>query len=162
MRIGSLCSGSLGFDLAIQKVFGGRLVWVADSDRHAAEVLQIRAPDVPNLGDITQVDWSTVPAVDVVTAGYPCQPFSVAGLRRGENDPRHLWPYVRDAIRTLRPRFTVLENVPGHLKLGFSRVLADLAEDGLHARWVSVRACDIGAPHRRERIFALVTDPSRP
>ncbi|WP_141695370.1 DNA cytosine methyltransferase, partial [Klebsiella pneumoniae] len=92
--------------------------------------------------------------------GSPCQPFSHAGQRKGTNDERHIWPYVREAIRRVRPRYTVLENVAGHRSLGFDRVLGDLAEDGLHVRWTSIRASDIGAPHQRERVFLFVTDPA--
>lgn len=162
MRIASLCSGILGLDMAVEKVFAGRLTWVADNDPFAAELLAQRRPDVPNLGDITNLDFTQVPPVDILAAGYPCQPFSLAGLKLGEDDPRHLWPHVRRAIRDLRPRITILENVTGHLTRGFAEVLADLAEDGLHARWTVVRAADTGAPHRRERLFAVVTNPDGP
>jgi len=90
----------------------------------------------------------------------PCQPFSNAGRREGTNDERHLWPHVREAIRYLRPRYTFLENVRGHLSLGFDTVLRDLTEDGLTARWTTLRAADVGAPHNRERLFILVADPN--
>ena len=113
-----------------------------------------------NLGDITTVDWSTVEPVDLLTAGYPCQPFSTAGRRKGTDDERHLWPHVADAVRVLRPRRAFLENVAGHLSLGFDVVLADLAALGYSVRWGCVRASDAGAPHRRERLFILATDPS--
>lgn len=89
----------------------------------------------------------------------PCQPFSTAGKRKGTDDERHLWPYVRDAIRALRPRLVVLENVRGHLSLGFDAVLADLAAVGMSARWGVVRASDAGAPHGRARLF-IVAWPS--
>ncbi|GAB4588695.1 hypothetical protein Ntsu_65270 [Nocardia sp. IFM 10818] len=142
-------------------MFAGRLTWVADNDPHASKLLYRYHPEIPNLGDITQIDWSQVAPVDILTAGYPCQPFSVAGLHKGENDPRHLWPYVRTAIAHLRPRYAVLENVPGHVRRGFSEVLGDLAEIGFDARWACVPAADVGAPHRRERLFILATDASR-
>lgn len=91
---------------------------------------------------------------------HNCQPFSAAGQRKGADDERHLWPHVREAIRHLRPRIALLENVAGHRSLGFDRVLGDCAEDGLSVRWVSLRASDIGAPHGRERLFFVVTDPA--
>ena len=156
MRIGSLCTGYSGLDMAVEAVYGGDLAWASDIDKGACKVLAHRYPDVPNIGDMTAVDWSTVEPVDVMCAGYPCQPFSYAGQRKGANDERHLWPAVREAIRRVRPRVTVLENVAGHRTLGFDRVLGDLAEDGLHVRWTSVRASDVGAPHRRERLFIVV------
>jgi len=90
-----------------------------------------------------------------LTGGYPCQPFSQAGHRKGAEDERHLWPHVRDAISALGPRVTVLENLRGHLTLGFADVLVDLADLGLSARWGVVRASDAGAPHGRARLFII-------
>lgn len=139
-------------------MFGGELVWVADNDPHASKLLAHYHPEIPNLGDITQLDWAAVPPVDVLTAGYPCQPFSQAGLQQGEHDPRHLWPYVKEALIRLRPRYAVLENVPGHLLRGFGEVLADLAEIGFDADWTCLPASAVGAPHRRERLFIIATD----
>ncbi|AOQ28524.1 DNA methyltransferase [Mycobacterium phage WillSterrel] len=159
MRIGSICSGAAGLDLAVEQVFGAHTVWHCEVDTAASKVLAHRYPDIPNHGDITAIDWDTVEPVDILCGGYPCQPFSHAGQRKGTNDERHIWPYVREAIRRVRPRYTVLENVAGHRSLGFDRVLGDLAEDGLHVRWTSIRASDIGAPHQRDRLFVVVTDP---
>jgi DNA (cytosine-5)-methyltransferase 1 len=151
MKVGSLFTGYGGLDLAV----GGELAWYAEIEPAACQVLEAHHPGVPNLGDITQIDWSTVPPVDIITGGYPCQPFSSAGLRKGKDDERHLWPFVRDAIRTLGPRYAILENVRGHLTLGFADVLADLAQIGWDAEWAVVAAADIGAPHLRERIFIV-------
>ncbi|WP_378734952.1 DNA cytosine methyltransferase [Nocardia brasiliensis] len=160
LRIGSLCSGYLGLDMALESELADtELVWVADIERNAIRLLEHHVPDVRNLGNIKEVDWHSVPSIDILTAGYPCQPFSTSGLRKGEDDPRHLWPYIYQAIRVLRPRLTLLENVAGHRSKGFDTVLGDLAEIGLSAQWVSVRASDIGAPHRRDRLFIAVTDP---
>ena len=157
IRIGSLCTGYGGLDHAVQAVLGGEIAWVSDIDPGACKILAHRYPGVPNIGDMTTVDWSAVGRVDVLTAGYPCQPFSHAGKRKGTKDVRHLWPHVREAIRILRPRLTVLENVAGHRSLGFDRVLGDMAEDGLHVRWASLRAADIGLCHGRERVFISAT-----
>lgn len=149
-------SGAGGLDLAALELFrGSSMAWHAEIDPGASKALAHHWPDVPNLGDVSAVDWSAVEPIDVLTGGYPCQPFSSAGKRKGSNDERHLWPYVREAIRHLRPRFTLLENVAGHRSLGFDRVLGDMATDGLHAAWCSVRASDVGAAHRRERLFIL-------
>lgn len=162
MRVGSLFTGYGGLDLAVQSVFpGARTVWCVESDRHPAAVLARQFPGVPNYGDVTTVDWSTVEPVDVITAGWPCQPFSVAGRRKGGDDDRHLWPYVVDAVRVLRPRHLIGENVAGHLSLGFDRVLADLAALGFDAEWGTVRASDAGAAHRRDRLFIVATDAAR-
>lgn len=157
MKIGSLCTGYGGLDQALN----GDLVWVSDIDRYANTFLEHRHPNVPNLGDLTAIDWSNVEPVDIITAGYPCQPFSVAGRRKGTNDERHIWPHIANAIRVLRPRYAFFENVAGHVSLGLADVLADLAEAGFDAEWTTVRASDVGAPHRRERLFILATDAPR-
>jgi len=158
IRIGSLFSGYGGLDMAVQSVYGGHVVWYSEIDKHASTILAAHYPGVLNLGDIKAVNWADVPPVDILTGGYPCQPFSHAGSRKGKEDERHLWPYVRDAIAALRPVVTVLENVDGHRSLGFAEVLGDIAEMGMSARWGVVRAADAGAPHGRKRIFILVTD----
>ena len=155
--IGSLCTGYGGLDLAVEAVvMGARTVWTAEFDKQAAKVTAARWP-VPNLGDITKVDWGEVAPVDILTAGYPCQPFSYAGARRGTADPRHIWPNIIEAVRHLGPSLVCLENVPGHLTRGFGDVLGSLAEAGYDARWTCVRAADIGAPHKRERVFIVAT-----
>jgi len=160
MKLGSLFSGAGGLDRAVTEVFGGKVAWHSEVDAAASKVLAHRFPDVPNLGDVTAIDWDTVTPVDVMCGGYPCQPFSAAGQRKGTEDERHLWPHFAEAIRRVRPRFVVLENVAGHRSMGFGSVLGDLAEAGYDAQWCSVRASDVGAPHRRERIFVLATDTS--
>jgi DNA (cytosine-5)-methyltransferase 1 len=160
--IGSLCSGMGGLDLAVEAVLGpARHAWHAESDPDASKVLATHWPDTPNRGDLTAVDWSQVEPVDVLVAGYPCQGESLAGRRRGAGDERWLWPHVAGAVRVVRPRLVVLENVPGHLSMGFGRVLGDLAACGYDARWQCVRASDVGAPHRRERVF-IVAWPADP
>lgn len=160
-RLGSLCTGYGGLDMAVQEVFGGELVWVADNDPGAAAILARHHPTVPNLGDLTETDWHGVPPVDIVTGGYPCQPFSTAGKRKGTADDRHIWPDIARALGILRPRLAVFENVAGHLSLGFDTVLVDLAALGFDARWCCVRASDIGAAHQRRRLF-LIAWPAHP
>ena len=156
MRIGSLFSGAGGLDMAVEAVFGGRTVWHSEIDKAASKVLAYRWPDVPNLGSITEIDWASVEPVDVLCGGWPCQPFSLAGKRKGIDDERALWPYVAGAIRILRPRYVVLENVSAVLTAGeLERVTTDLAASGYDIRWSCVRASEVGAPHRRERIFIV-------
>jgi DNA (cytosine-5)-methyltransferase 1 len=160
-RIGSWCSGYRGLDMAVERVFGGTTTWVSDIDPGANKILAHHWPTTPNLGDLTTTDWQAVVneygPVDIVCGGYPCQPFSTAGLRKGTEDERHIWPYIADALRILRPRVAIFENVAGHLRLGFDTVLADLAALGFDAEWALVRASEVGAPHRRERLFILAT-----
>jgi len=111
------------------------------------------APIWDDLSTFDGNQWRGV--VDLVSAGYPCQPFSVAGQRRGADDPRHLWPHVARIIREVGPRVVVLENVAGHVVLGLPDVLGELAEMGFDAEWGCYRASEVGAPHQRERVFVL-------
>lgn len=157
MKIGSVCSGAgaleLGLCAALDVDWRTSIAWHSEVESAACQVLEERWPGVPNLGDLKLINWNEVERVDWFTAGYPCQPFSSAGRRGGEDDPRHLWPFVATAIRVLRPGNVLLENVAGHLSLGFGTVLGDLAEIGYDARWVCLPASGVGAPHRRERVF---------
>ncbi|PPJ06070.1 DNA cytosine methyltransferase [Nocardia nova] len=160
-RIGSLCSGAGMLDMAALELFeNSSMAWHADIDPAASKVLARHWPAVPNLGDISGIDWNATEPVDVLCAGYPCQPYSAAGRRKGKTDGRDQWPAVRRAIRRVRPRIVLLENVAGHRSMGFDRVLGDLAEDGLHAWWTCLRASDVGACHHRERLFIFAYDPS--
>lgn len=154
MKIGSLCSGYGGLDMAVEAYYNAETVWMSDVDKSSNLVIEKRW-NQPNLGDLKTIDWSSVESIDILTAGYPCQPFSQAGQRKGANDPRHLWPNIKEIISTLRPSIVILENVRGHLSLGFKEVLQDLTEIGYDTKWSIVRASDVGAPHRRERLFIL-------
>ena len=155
-------AGYSGLEMGVRQVLDAKPVWFAEIDPAPARILAHHYPDVPNLGDVTRVDWEEVrdsQPIDILTAGYPCQPFSQAGHRKGTNDERHLWPHVYAAIKSLRPRLAVFENVLGHLTLGLDTVLKDLAEIGWDAQWTTLRASDVGAPHHRERLFILATNP---
>jgi DNA (cytosine-5)-methyltransferase 1 len=154
MKIGSLCTGYGGLDMAVEAYFDAEMVWCAETDKHASKLIEERF-NKPNYGDIKTIKWNEIEPIDVLTAGYPCQPFSHAGYRKGSDDERHLWPYIKQAISSLRPSIVVLENVRGHLSLGFKEVLADLTEIGYDARWQVVRASDVGAPHQRARLFII-------
>ena len=120
-------------------------------------MLAARFPGVPNLGDLTAVlDWRQVEPVDVVCAGYPCQPYSHAGKRQGDDDDRAIFSYIATAISVLRPRILCLENVSGHLTLGGPGVIGTLTSMGYDdIRWGVVRASDAGAPHKRARWFCV-------
>ena len=165
-RIGSLCTGVGAMDLGVMDAIGGTVVWHSqyeppdkdgkpDKNQYAARILEHRFPGVPNHGDIKAIDWSAVEPIDVLTAGYPCQPFSLAGLLQGVEDPRHIWPFVAAAVGSLRPALVVFENVANHLNLGFDVVLRDLDRLGYDAYWQIFAASDIGAPHQRKRLFIL-------
>jgi DNA (cytosine-5)-methyltransferase 1 len=140
--------------MAVEAYFGAETAWVSEIDKHACKVIDARI-NKPNIGNLKIVNWAEVEPVDIITAGYPCQPFSHAGLRKGVLDERHLWPYIKKAISTIRPSIVFLENVRGHFGLGFRDVLTDFASIGYDVRWSLIRASDVGAPHRRERLFIV-------
>ena len=154
LTVGSLFSGIGGFDLGLERA-GMKVIWQSEIDEFASKVLKKHWPDVPNLGDITKVDWTNIERPDVICGGYPCQPFSTAGKRGGATDPRHLWPAMFNAICLLRPRYALMENVRGHLSMGFGDVLADLASIGFDAEWQVIPAASVGAPHKRDRVFIV-------
>ncbi|WP_020499167.1 DNA cytosine methyltransferase [Sciscionella marina] len=155
--IGSLCTGVAGLDLGVSAVLGGRIAWYCEPDPHAATILDARLPGIANLGDLRAVDFASVEPVEVLTAGFPCQDISAAGRRAGiEKGVRSgLWHSILDAIRLLRPALIVVENVAAlrWRNGGLDRVLAGLAETGYDAIWRCLPAADIGAAHRRERVF---------
>jgi DNA (cytosine-5)-methyltransferase 1 len=156
LKIGSLCTGYGGLDMAVEAYFNAETVWTSDYDKYASIVIEQRLRK-PNLGNIKEIKWNEIEPIDILTAGYPCQPFSHAGHRKGVEDVRHIWPFIKEGISILRPRIVILENVRGHLSLGLKEVLQDLAKIGYDAKWQTVRASDVGAPHRRERIFIVAT-----
>lgn len=154
LKIGSLCTGYGGLDMAVEAYFQAETIWTCEFDKHASKVIEKRI-DKPNYGNLKTTNWDEVEPIDILTAGYPCQPFSQAGLRKGTEDERHLWPYIKEIIRKLRPSYVILENVRGHFGLGFREVLSGLTAIGYDARWTLIRASEVGAPHRRERLFIL-------
>jgi site-specific DNA-cytosine methylase len=111
--------------------------------------------NVTRYGDVRTLTGGELERVELICAGYPCQPFSQAGKRKGTADERHLWPEVARLAGLLRPRYLLLENVPGHLSLGFGDVLGDLARLGFDAEWRCYRAADFGASHLRKRVFIV-------
>ena len=161
MRLGSLCTGYGGLDMGVAAHYATTPAWCSDNDPDCARVLDARLPGVPNLGDLTTVDWGQVEPVDIVSAGFPCQPVSLAGNRRraGMDDERWIWDEIRVAVGILRPRIVVLENVAAVTLIGGARVVGDLATLGFDCRWGVVQASDAGAPHRRARWFCVAPHP---
>ncbi|GKT37894.1 C-5 cytosine methyltransferase like protein, partial [Aduncisulcus paluster] len=138
LRIGSLFSGAGGLDLAVEHVTGGRTVWHCEADPDASKVLAAHWPDVPNLGDITAVDWSQVEPVDVLCGGFPCQDVSAAGRRAGLVDGTRsgLWHEMARAIEALRPARIVIENVEGLLTADGEEWPPEvIAADDERSRW---------------------------
>ncbi len=163
MRELSLFSGA-GGGLLGTKLLGWRHFGYVEYDDYCQQVLRQRIDDgyldeAPIFGDIrTFISDGYADAyqgmVDVVTAGFPCQPFSVAGKQKGEDDERNMWPATIDVIRRVRPQYCLLENVTGLLSSGYmGRVFGDLAESGFDARWRVLSAAEVGAPHKRDRLW---------
>ncbi len=151
----SIFAGLGGLDLAFEAL-GYEIVAQVEYDEFCNRVLAKHWPEVKRYGDIRTAKFDEFERVDGIIGGFPCQPFSVAGSNKGEDDERNMWPEVIRAIRALRPGFAFLENVPGLLAHEyFGRILGDLAEAGYDAEWGTFRASDVGAPHRRERLFIL-------
>ena len=165
MRIGSLFSGIGGLELGLERAGVGHVVWQVEIDPYCRAVLEKHWPKVERRrDDIRKVHaWQggntycddCLPPVDVLCGGYPCQPFSIAGHKRGAADPRHLWPQFARLLRELRPAYAILENVTNHLALGFGNVLGDLAGLGYDAEWEVLSAGALGAHHLRRRVFVI-------
>lgn len=153
-RVGSLFSGVGGIDLGLERA-GCKVVWQCETDPYCVRVLSKHWPHVPNLGDVRFVEWTKVAPVDLIAGGFPCQPVSNAGRRFGQSDPRWLWPWFAAAIRSLRPRFVFVENVPGLLTRGMGDVLGDLASCGYDTEWDCIPAAAFGAPQLRYRVVLI-------
>jgi DNA (cytosine-5)-methyltransferase 1 len=154
-----LFSGIGGFSLGFDRA-GFQTAAFCEIDPFCRRLLNRRWPTTPVYDDIRQLNQRRlhhdgINRIDIICGGYPCQPFSVAGRRRGESDPRHLWPEMYRLIREIRPRWVVCENVDGHVECGLDAVLSDLETAG-YACWPFViPACAVGAPHRRDRVWII-------
>ena len=133
----------------------GHTVWQVEFNPFCRDVLAKHWPDVQRFNDVREVGAHNLEPVDVICGGYPCQPFSLAGKRGGEHDPRHLWPEFSRILRELRPRYAVLENVAALLTRGIGAVLGTLADLGYDAEWSVLRSCEVGAPYARPRVFVV-------
>lgn len=158
LRVGSLCAGIGGFDFAAETL-GWRTEWFVEIDRSCQHWLREHFPGRPIYHDLKTVEFLDVPRVDIITAGFPCQPHSHAGKRAGINDERWLWPWVARCVGAVRPRFLVLENTIGLLSVNdgaaFGEIIRDLAVLGYRCRWDCLSAAECGAPHKRERLWLV-------
>ena len=157
MKMLSLFSGIGGLDLAAEWA-GIETVMFCERDEKCREILRLRWPNVPIVEDVKDVRGFPV---DIICGGYPCQPFSLAGERKGESDERHLWPEMLRIVRDCRPAWVVCENVKGHVTLGLDTVLDDLEREGYAARPFVISAFAVGAKHARERLFVVSHDQSQ-
>ena len=153
MRHLDLFSGIGGFALGLEATQQIKTVAFCEIDKYCTKVLNKNWPEVPVYNDIKELTHDKLKAdgidnIDIITGGYPCQPFSVAGNKKGVEDPRHLWPEYFRLIKECRPTWVIGENVAGHIKLGLDAVQEDLESEGYSLRTFSISASSIGAPHQ--------------
>ena len=166
IRIGSLFSGIGGFELGVERAlhragYKPQTLFQVEQNKFCQRVLQKHWPNVPILEDVKEIandpdrfipktDWRKT----ILTAGYPCQPFSAAGKQKGTKDPRHIWPFIFKIVALKKPKYCVFENVNGHIALGLDAVLNDL-ESQNYAVSTSIIPALPFRPHKRERIWVV-------
>ena len=156
LRVLDLFSGIGGFSLGLERTGGFETVAFCEYEPFPRAVLSKHWPDVPCFPDVRQLKGSDIDGpIDVICGGYPCQPFSTAGQRRGKEDDRHLWPEFSRLVAELRPTWVIGENVAGHISMGLDDVLSDLEGQGYACRTFVIPACAVDAPHRRDRVWTV-------
>lgn len=166
MRELSLFSG-VGGGILASMLLGHRIIGAVEHDEYCCKVLEQRQRDEvlerfpifqTDIRDFIREGYAELYAgrCDLVSAGFPCQPFSAAGKRRGADDERNMWPATAECLRVVRPRWFYGENVPGLLYSGyFEQILCDLAACGYDVRWRVLSAAELGAPHKRDRLWIV-------
>lgn len=153
-----LFTGVGGFSLAARWT-GWETIGFSEIDPYCCKVLAKNFPGIPNYGDITKLDGRTITA-DLITGGFPCQPFSFAGKQQGQNDERYLWPEMLRVIAECQPTWCLCENVVGLIGLALERVCVDLESLGFEVQPLVIPACAVNAPHRRDRVWILAHSES--
>ncbi len=148
----SLFSGIGGIDLAFEWA-GGTVTAMCEIEPYCQKVLHKHWPHVPLFEDIRELKGSDFGTIDIIYGGFPCQPFSVAGNRKGQDDNRYLWPEFSRLVSEIKPRWVLAENVPGILRIAADDVCSDLEHQGYSVGIWDFEAATVGAKHRRERIF---------
>lgn len=163
MKMLDLFSGIGGISLAAEWA-GIETIAFCEIEPFCQKILQKHWPEVPIFEDVKKLNRQVLidsgvikdgETIDIVCGGYPCQPFSYAGNRRGEEDDRHLWPHVKELLQEIRPRWFIGENVAGHVTLGLDTVLSDLESIGYSTQSFIIPAVAVNAPHRRDRVFIV-------
>ena len=154
VKFGSLFAGIGGIDLGLERA-GMKCAWQVEIDDYCQRVLEKHWPNVARFGDVRECGRQNLEPVDLICGGFPCQPHSVAGKQRGEEDDRDLWSEYLRIIRELRPRWVLGENVPGIRTTMLDQVLSDLDHEGYTAITLDIPAVAFDAPHRRHRYFIV-------
>ena len=157
MRVLDLFSGIGGFSLGLERA-GMETVAFCENDKKAQLVLKKHWPDVPIFDDVRTLNAEQLRhlyQIDLICGGFPCQPFSQAGKRKGKEDDRHLWPEYFRLIQEIRPRWVIGENVAGLINMGLDDVLSDLESEAYSCQTLVIPACAINAPHRRDRVWII-------
>ena len=158
MRHVDLCSGIGGFALGFEMAGLSKPILFCEIDKWCQKILRQHWRDVPileNVKDLANDPARLVPDCEILTAGYPCQPFSTSGNRKGAEDDRHIWPYIMQIVTCKRPPWCVFENVGGHISLGLDKVLSDLEAEDYSTRTFIIPACGVDAPHKRDRVWIV-------
>ena len=164
MKHADLCSGIGGFSLGFAWAGLSTPTLFCEQDAWCCKVLNKHWPEVPCYPDVRSLldDAGRSVWCDILTAGYPCQPFSQAGRRKGDQDSRHIWPEIRDIVQAWRPSWCVFENVYGHVSMGLDTVLDEMDGAGYATKTFVIPAAGVGAPHKRDRVFIVAnTDNPR-
>ncbi|MEW8139383.1 MAG: DNA (cytosine-5-)-methyltransferase [Candidatus Thiodiazotropha endolucinida] len=154
MKVLDLFSGIGGFSLGLERA-GMETVAFCEIEEYLRQVLKKHWPNVPIFDDVRKLKGEDVGPVDLICGGYPCQPFSLAGHRRGQEDDRYLWPEMFRLVQELRPDWIVAENVAGHISMGLDEVLSDLEGAGYTSQAFVIPAVALDAPHRRDRLWIV-------
>ena len=158
LKVGDLFAGIGGFSLGLERA-GMETAFFCEIEPFCQKVLKKNWPAVPIYEDVRNLDYDR--SIDVICGGYPCQPFSNTGKRKGKKDDRHLWPAMLEQIQKLKPSWVICENVRGHFTLGLDEVLLDLEKSG-YSWWAGIiPASSIGAYHSRQRIWIVANNDSQ-
>lgn len=153
-----LCACIGGMSLGLTAA-GMTCLYQVEKDPWRRSVLEKNFPDVPKAGDIYDFNQEEALGADLVAGGYPCQPFSLSGKRKGAKDDRHIWPRVFEIVQAIRPSWCLFENVVGHITMGLDKVLDDL-EGANYSAWpLVIPACAVDAIHLRERVWIVAHSP---
>jgi len=159
ITVGSLFSGIGGFDLGLERA-GFKIKWQVEINEWCQKILTKHWPNVSKYRDIRRVGIHNLEAVNLICGGFPCQPFSTAGKRKGKEDDRYLWPEMLRVISELQPRWVIGENVAGFVSMGLDDCISDLESQGYEVQTFIIPACALNAPHRRDRVWIVAYSKS--